>query len=73
MVAVPNMANKLPTPVTTTDEYLAAVVQELQKLNALLTPPPIDKPASDTVELKEPAKPKPKRRTRRKAAAKKVV
>lgn len=55
------MSGRLPSPVTVTDEFLRAILSELQATNELLAllvaqgEPPVA-PASDTVELKEPKK-----------------
>jgi len=51
----------LPSPVTVTDMYLAAILVELRAIRAQREPetPP------DTVDLREPAKPKRKRTTKR--------
>lgn len=48
------MAAEGPTPVTTTDVYLAAILAELQALRAVLTPP-APPPPDDLVSLTEPA------------------
>ena len=45
--------SNLPRPVTSQDFYLAAVLDELRQVKALLTPPAA--PERETVELREPA------------------
>lgn len=58
---------QLPTPVTTTEMYLSAVLQELKTLNALLQPTRDDS-GSDSVDLiEQAAKKKAVRKPRGKA------
>ena len=56
------MAEQLPRPVTTEQAYLAAILAELQALNArLAVPAPVE---GEVIELKEPAK-KPRGRPKK--------
>lgn len=58
--------DRLPRPTSSTDMYLAAILDELRALRAALAPAPAQ-PITDEVELREPVKPK---RSSRKAKAK---
>jgi len=53
------MSKSLPRPITTEQEWLAAILAELRALRKELRPQPAP---SDVIELREPAKPKRKRK-----------
>ena len=49
--------DRLPRPTSSTDMYLAAILNELRALRAAMAPAPAEPPAEE-VELREPVKPK---------------
>lgn len=52
------MANRpLPRPVTATDQYLAALLEEIRGLRAEMQPPAPAPPPDDLVAIREPAPP----------------